>query len=439
MRWANRSGPTGARADELETASRGRPPEASGTVDDGTSATAPGGCLARADVDDSGTAAGSTRERPTEVCYLINHLAPDGAPSVVESLVAETPADDVSFTVCFFGGDGSLQESMERAGARVVDFGAATDYPQFDPRSLPSMVAFFARESFDVLHCHLPYAQSLGRVVGRLADVDHVVSTQHNVPSNYHPVERLAERATRRLDSATVAVSGGVESAFTGENPSRHTDGGRWCTIQNGIDVDAFAAAVDDSGPESVRERWGVEDADPLFVNVARYDPEKGQHTLIAAMEDVVETLPSAHLLVVGWGALESDLRAAVSDRGLTESVTVTGRVPDIHGYYAAADVFVSASTTEGLPVTLLEAMSASRPVVATDIPGVQEVVVEGETGALVPTDTPDELADAMVETAEPGRREAFGENGFRCVRDQFSVESMVADHLALYRGLVAD
>jgi glycosyltransferase involved in cell wall biosynthesis len=379
---------------------------------------------------------GPSTDRPIEVCYLINHLAPDGAPTVVESLVEEIGADDIEFTVCFFGGDDTLQSNLEAAGARVRNFGATTDYPQFDPRSLPAMVDFFSGASFDILHCHLPYAQTLGRLVAHLGDIDHVVSTQHNVPSNYHPVERVAERATRRLDAATVAVSGGVESAFTGAEPTAPTERGAWGTIQNGIDVEAFAASVAAADGGSVREEWDVADADPLFVNIARYQPQKDQMALIEAMDRVADTLPSAHLLVVGWGTLEAELRAAVRERGLTDSVTVTGRVPEIHGYYAAADAFVLSSEFEGLPVTLLEAMAAGCPVVATDIPGVTEVVVDGETGRLVPPGDHEGLAEALLDMGDATRREAFGAAGRERVEGQFSVERMADDHVELYRSL---
>jgi len=380
-----------------------------------------------------------SQDEVIRVCFLTNKLAPDGAPTIVLNLVERAQQHNFDCTVCFFGGDDTLQQDFENTGARVVNFGAVGEYPQFDPRSLPHMLRFFHQASFDILHCHLPYSQSLGRLVGLVSDIDHIVSTQHNVPSNYHPVERLAERATRRLDTATVAVSGGVESAFTGSDPTRPTEQGPWGTIQNGIDVDAFAESVAEADSSNVRAEWDVVDADPLFVNIARYQPQKAQRDLIAAMERVLEQLPSAHLLIVGWGSLESDLRSAVRERGLTDSVTVTGRVPEIHGYYAAADAFVLSSKFEGLPVTLLEAMAAGCPVVATDIPGVREVVADGETGTLVQPTNPAALAAALVGMSDEARREAFATAGRKRVKEQFSVGRMAADYLELYRSLAAE
>ncbi|RLM34459.1 glycosyltransferase [Haloarcula sp. Atlit-120R] len=376
-------------------------------------------------------------DETVRVCFLINKLAPDGAPTIVLNLVEQARDQPFDFTVCFFGGDDTLRTDFEDAGARVVDFGAVGEFPQFDPRSLPRMLRFFRRTSFDILHCHLPYSQSLGRLVGSVADVDHIVSTQHNVPANYHPIERVAERLTRPLDSRTVAVSEGVQTAFTGESEVFHHDTGRqWSTIPNGIDVDAFAGSVDAADGRAVRQEWGLSDSDPLYLNVARYEPQKRQPTLIEAMGEVIDSVPSAHLLIVGWGSLEASLREKVQSAGLSEAVTVTGRVPEIHGYYAAADAFVSASAFEGLPVTILEAMTAECPVVATDIDGVREVVLDGETGRLVPPDEPTQMAAAMRELADHATRERYGEQGCDRVRNVFTVEQMVSRYTRLYRSL---
>ncbi|WP_336338462.1 glycosyltransferase [Haloarcula brevis] len=378
-----------------------------------------------------------SRDETLRVCFLINKLAPDGAPTIVLNLVEQARDQPFDFTVCFFGGDDTLRQDFEAAGARVVDFGAVGEFPQFDPRSLPCMLRFFRQASFDVLHCHLPYSQSLGRLVGSVADIDHIVSTQHNVPANYHPIERVAERITRPLDSRTIAVSEGVQTAFTGESEVfDYGANGQWTTIPNGIDVDAFAGSVEAADGSAVHQEWGLSDSDPLFLNVARYEPQKRQETLIEAMGDVVDTAPSAHLLIVGWGSLESSLRTKVRNAGLSEAVTVTGRVPEIHGYYAAADAFVSASAFEGLPVTILEAMAATCPVVATDIDGVREVVLDGETGRLVPPEEPTQMATAMRELTEHATRERYGAKGYDRVQNMFTVEQMVSRYTRLYRSL---
>jgi hypothetical protein len=112
-----------------------------------------------------------------KICFLINQLAPGGAPTLLLNIVTHTDADaNIDYTVCFIEGDDTLVSDFENAGARVVDFGAAF---KFDPRALTRLARFFRREEFDVLHAHLIYSHTLGRVFGRLGGIETIVSTQH--------------------------------------------------------------------------------------------------------------------------------------------------------------------------------------------------------------------------------------------------------------------
>jgi glycosyltransferase involved in cell wall biosynthesis len=365
-----------------------------------------------------------------KICYLVNELAPAGAQTLLLDLVRHTDAD-IDYTVCFIEGDDHLVSDFESAGARVVDFGAAF---KFDPRALARMARFFRRERFDVLHAHLPYSQTLGRVFGRLGGIETIVSTQHSAPNNYHPLSRFLERATRPIDERTIAVSKAVERLFTAT--ARHSAAGRhnqWCTIHNGIDAEAFAAAVQAADATAIRTEWAI-DGDPVFLNVGRYRPQKAQRRLIEAMPRVLDELPDAHLLVVGWGELEDDLRTATRRYGLTDSVTITGRVPMIYPYYGVADAFVLSSVRESFGIVLLEAMAAGLPVVATDVQGVPEIVDHGRTGLLVPPDSPDELADAMIRTVRTNHQ--YGQHGYERVREAFDIRQTTASHVQLYEKL---
>lgn len=108
-----------------------------------------------------------------DICFLINQLAPGGAPTLLLDIVTHTDVD-IQYTICFIEGDDSLALDFRAAGARVVDFGAEF---KFDPRALSRMARFFREEEFDVVHAHLPYAQTFGRVFGRLGGANRIVST----------------------------------------------------------------------------------------------------------------------------------------------------------------------------------------------------------------------------------------------------------------------
>jgi glycosyltransferase involved in cell wall biosynthesis len=372
-----------------------------------------------------------------KVCFLNTQLAPAGVGRLLLDIVTHTDADaDIEYTFCIIGGDDTLVPEFENAGARVVDFGAEF---KFDPRALWRMARFFRREEFDILHTHLPYSKILGRVFGQLGGHTKIVTTHHSMPENYHPIIGRLERMTRPLDTKIVAISEGVERAFTGSAHQYEAgQSGKWCTIYSGVDVAGFNERVTAADTTALESQYGIDD-EPVFLSVGRYVSLKGQHDLIAAMGHVVNEWPDARLFLVGWGVLEDDLRTAANDRGLAGNVTLTGRVPhnEIHEWYALADVFVMPSMLEGLGIAGLEAMAAELPVVATNVPGLREIVVGGRTGLLVPPNAPNQLADAMVRAATTN--EPYGKKGYERAVATFDIRKTISSYVQLYHELADD
>lgn len=354
------------------------------------------------------------------ICHLINSLSTGGGERVVTNLV--TADQENTYTVCALEDEDALLVEVREAGAEVH---LGSERFRFDPRNLARVRRWINSGGIDVLHTHLPYAQVVGRLLVLGTDVRAVVSTQHSHQDLYHPVLRALERFTAAQDDATVAVSSGVKTSFSGSSQKRN-----WCTIHNGIDAASFHRRVESYSPRELTPQG------PVFLNVGRCIPPKAQAVLVEAMAEVKDEVSGAKLIIAGDGPLFGTLRSQVVDRGLSDSVYLVGHASPIEPYYAMADVFVSPSRMEGLPVTLLEAMAAKLPIVASDIPGVSEVVVDGMTGRLVPPDDPRQLASAMVRTAYE-RTGWMEEAAFQRVRDRFSVERMLGAYLELYHSLL--
>jgi glycosyltransferase involved in cell wall biosynthesis len=373
------------------------------------------------------------------VCHLVHHLALGGLEKQILRMIKATDPDAVSYTLCYPGADDSLRDEFVAAGVRVVELENGSENPmnQFRPAVVRELTGFLRRESFDVLHCHTSlYLHVLGRLCGQLSGTP-VIGTYHNTSDNFNRVLRVVERVSRPLSVVSIAVSEAVERTFAGsaqryEHGQKRLDR-RTHTIYNGINVEEFGERVRGADPSRIRAEAGVGDG-PVFLSIGRYSKKKNQRALINAMQDVIHTHPDAHLFVVGWGELETELQAAVADRDLEDHVTITGRVPSVEEYYALADVFVLSSITEGLSVVLIEAMASKLPIVATDTSGTAETVVDGETGYIIPIGNQSELVAAMTRLAEDDRRQRFGDRGYQRAREQFSIERTVGSYLDIYK-----
>lgn len=372
------------------------------------------------------------------VCHLVHHLALGGLETQVLRLIRATDDPDVTYSVCYFGADDSMRAEFEDAGARVVDLGGSdTALYQFAPWRVLRFARFLRRADVDVLHVHTSlYLPVLARLCAAPVGVP-VVGTYHNVGDLFSRPMRLAERLTRPLSATNVAVSKGVERSFANSAAEYRPGTGidrRTYTVYNGIDVAEFAADVRDADVDAVRERWDVDPDALVFLSIGRYTDDKNQRSLVRAFSRVADDHPTARLIVVGWGPLEDDLRALAADLGVGDRVTITGRVPSVAEYYALADAFVLPSVTEGLSLVLLEAMAAGLPVVATDVAGTAEAVVDGETGYVVAPNDEGALADALVRLGDDDTRARLADAGFARVTDTFSIRATLDSYLDIYR-----
>lgn len=367
-----------------------------------------------------------------ELCHLLPSLGPGGAENLLLGIVRKTRSEPVDHTVCFFEDDSYLRHAFEETGATVKRIAPSiVDIPYIDPVALIRTAKYFRQNRFDVITAHVYVTHHLGRLGGIVGGASEVVSVHHNTRDNYHPVIANIERYTRDLDSVTVAVSNGVKASVQSADGSND-----WQVIHNGIDVQQFRERTKQADTRRLKERLGIMDKYPIFLNVGRYSRQKSQDDIVKALGRIADSFDNPHLLLVGQrGDLETELESLVDDRGLSDNVTITGRVDDIYAYYALADVFVLSSVREGFGIVLLEAMAAGLPIVATDIPAVREVLDE-EVGMLVPPNAPSQLATAMREITDSDS--TFSKDNIEYVSANYDIETTATAYLNLYRELIA-
>ena len=204
----------------------------------------------------------------------------------------------------------------------------------------------------------------------------------------------------------------------------------RAVTVHEGIDVDHVLAAP----PVDVHAAFFLPHGSPVVGNVAALVPHKGQRHLVEAAHLVVQELPDARFVILGEGELRDHLERQVKEYHLEKHVKLPGFRIDVLGCLKQFDLFVMSSVTEGLGTSLLDAMAASRAIVATTAGGIPEIVSDEVTGVLVPPRDHHAMAGQIVRLLKDAElRRRFGEAGFARVRERFTVERMVEQTAAVY------
>jgi len=273
-----------------------------------------------------------------------------------------------------------------------------------------------------VVHAHLPAMGAVARIFAGKP----VIYTEHNVASSYRFPVRLVNRVTYRRNRVVTAVSDAVAASVAGY-PGH---GAR--VVPNGVSCDIVPGAA-----ERVRAELGLEPSAPLVVHVGNIRPHKGHANLVAAMPRLLASHPDVTVVSIGGEKHEGDLprvRAMAAQAGVSDRLRFLGRRQDALDFIAAADLFANPSDFEGLPVAVLEAMALSRPVVATAVGGMPSLIIDGETGVLVPPGDPEALASGIARILDnPALAGELGAAGAKVVERDYSLEAMVRAFEAMY------
>lgn len=298
--------------------------------------------------------------------------------------------------------------------------------PREDMNCIRYLAAVIRQLNIPLVHVHGAKAGLVGRIAARLSGVRGVIYTVHNsiFYEDWVAWKRWlltrAEVQLRFLTTRIITVSEYLRrELIEREGIEKH----RVVTVHNGIDITPFHG--DRAVGMAVRRELGIPEDAPVVGTVARLAPQKGVTYLIKALARLRNYLPSVRGVVVGDGPLREDLEREASEYAVP--VTFTGYYADIPASLASFDVVAIPSVTEGLSLSVLEAMASARPVVAAAVGGLPEVILEGRTGLLVPPRDPEALSTALyrllTRPAEAGR---MGTAGRERVRQSFTLEKMV-------------
>jgi glycosyltransferase involved in cell wall biosynthesis len=314
------------------------------------------------------------------------------------------------------------QPFYDTLAARDVPFERLDCPRDLDPGLARRTSASVRRYRPDLVHTHLVHADVYGGLAA-IRSRARLVSTKHNDDPFRSGRARYGERLLTRRADRVICITAALE---------------RFSRDVVGLPADKLR--VVHYGLDSPPEPWGppggpeLAPETPVLLAICRLVEQKGVDVAIDALAQVREQHPETHLVVLGEGPLRDALAARAEEVGVADAVSLPGRVGDVAWWLRRAAVLVHPARWEGFGLALLEAMLSARPVVASAVSSIPEIVADGETGRLVSVDDPFALADALVDLLDhPARAAAMGEAGLALARTEFSVDRMAERTVGVY------
>jgi glycosyltransferase involved in cell wall biosynthesis len=307
------------------------------------------------------------------------------------------------------------------------------------PGALENLRAYLRNHKPDVVHTQLEFSDTLGSLAARLEHIPSV-STMHVIPepsmrSREFWRHRLMWMSLKYCSRRVFAVSEGARRHYikSGGLPPARVQ-----TLYNGIDLTHYA--VDEPNKTHIRAEINLPEGVPVLVTVAYLREPKGIQYMLEALPDVRKKFPECRYLIVGDGDFRPVLEAQTRDLGLVRNVIFTGQRGDIPDVLAVSDIFILPTLTEALPTVLAEAMAAQKPIIASAVGGVPEMVEDGRNGLLVPPEEPRKLANAVISLLnDPERAAVMGKAGAAIAAEKFDIDRQCRQLEACYTELAAE
>ena len=367
------------------------------------------------------------------ILFLVNGFAIGGAEVKLLELVKElkTRFPETYYPiVCAVGQGGPLQERFEKMNVETYVFPKKHKY---DVSMIYKVYQLLQKRHIDIVHTTLFYADIIGAYTAKLVGIKRVVSWDAmTAPYHYGMKNLLAYRLASKWFTVSAAVSQAIREKIVQE---RHVPVEKTTTIHYGVDLQHFK----DTRNDAYRKKLGFHSKDIVLGTVARLSEQKGHWYLIDAVKEVVRKYPNIHVLFIGDGPLRKELELQVKRHGLDSIIQFLGFRSDIKELLGVFDIFILPSLFEGLPNVILEAMACGKPVIATNVSGIPEVVVDHQTGILIPPKDSDAIVQAIFEMLQdPGKIKMMGRMSRERVEKKFNLEGQVNAFIRLYEKMLS-
>jgi len=361
------------------------------------------------------------------IVQIIDNLIIGGAQKLLVTLAGQAQAYSLDVTIVSLSSnnDRMILDELSRLGTKVIIFPAEH---LLDLRRIFHLTRFLSGADFDLVQCHLTYANIIGTLCGRLAGLP-VVNTLHStedVLEEFPPMIGFLETwAMRSWANRIVAVGYTISDSFQARLRGRSIE-----VIPNAV---SMPVRITRAERIKLRKEMAGNPSKTIVISVGRFAPAKGYEDLILAFSMLVPSHPDIVLLLVGDGPLFGDIRNLISKSGLGKNVFLLGMRADVPSLLAASDLYVSSSHWEGLPLAILEAMTAGLPSIATGVGDIPSVVT-ADIGLVVPPHQPQAIAEAIAKLLnEPARLQQMGAAARNLAIKNYSPQAWMERLLNLY------
>lgn len=346
----------------------------------------------------------------------------------------DTDAFDITFGYATQRGDRNFFVDLERIQSQgKVKCLFIPMYREISP--LKDLIAFLQlcwiikKGKYDLVHAHSSKAGLLGRLATKLiSPFTPTLYTPNSMAFHIHPLYKNIEKGAQILTTAVIAVSPSEQEEILSHRilPEKKV-----VMIKSGVHCSPPVH------PTKLRKELGIAEDVPIVLSIGRLTRQKDPFTFFRAAPQVLFAHPNTHFVWIGHGELESEVRAYIQRMGISASCSILGWRTDVSELLSGADVFVLPSLYESFGYVTCEAMACGLPVVATRVSGTKDIVVEGETGFLVPPGDAEKFSERITELlSHKDKRLLFGQRGKEQVQKNFSVTQMVLETERVYRLL---
>ena len=372
----------------------------------------------------------------TRILWIIDGLGHGGAERMTLSIMKSFDPERFDLRVCALQvkQGNPIAMELERAGIPVD----LVPIPNLrHPANLPKLLKYIRSHNPHIIHTQLEFANVLGNIAAAILGIPSV-STLHTLGAPQKGTEygrsQIEWACLRNFCTRVIAVSESTRRHHIKYGNIKHD---RIVTLYNGIDLSVFDP-LNETVRAQKRASLGIPSAATIFVTIAVLREPKGIQYMLAAMPQILESEPSARYLVVGDGPHGDVLKEFTRSHGLESHVTFTGQRTDIHEILAASDVFILPTLIDALPTVLIEAMSAGKAVIASNVGGVPEIVANGISGILIEPAEPLQLVESFLKLAQDKvQRDTMAKAGLKISHEKFDIKKQVEKLTELYGELI--